>query len=141
MKKLYDQLYVAGQLTADDFEHIAAAGIKTIINNRPDNEAAEQLGHEPAAKLAAALGMAYHYLPMQNGVPLPPILVEDFRRILNNADAPVLAHCRSGMRSSFIWALGQIAQGNVTVEQAITAASEAGIPLNNVRAILESAGD
>ena len=42
------------------------------------------------------------------------------------------------MRSSFIWALGKIADGNISVDQAIEVAAAAGIPLNNARAVLES---
>ena len=69
---------------------------------------------------------------------MPENLVNDFKTVLQNADDKVLAHCRSGMRSSFIWALGQIADGNISVDQAIEAAAAAGIPLNNARAVLEN---
>lgn len=138
MKKLYEQIYVAGQLDKDDFARAAEAGIKTIINNRPDNEEAGQIPYQQAAQLASDLGMDYHYLPMENGKPLPPTLVDDFKAVLDNTSEPVLAHCRSGMRSSFIWALGQIGAGNISPDQAIEAATGAGIPLNNARAVLES---
>ena len=43
MKHLYENIYVAGQLLADDFAELAQAGIKVVINNRPDNEEAGQL--------------------------------------------------------------------------------------------------
>ena len=73
-----------------------------------------------------------------NGQPLPENLVEDFKSIVNATDEPILTHCRSGMRSSFIWALGQIADGKVSVDQAVESAQNAGIPLANARAVLES---
>jgi uncharacterized protein (TIGR01244 family) len=69
---------------------------------------------------------------------MPPTLVDDFKSVLDGSNDPILAHCRSGMRSSFLWALGQIPEGNVTVDQAIEAAQAAGIPLGNARAALES---
>ena len=139
MKQLHKQLYVAGQISAIDFESLKLARIKIIINNRPDNEEPGQLNSTEAAKLAEQNGMSYHYLPMANGQPMPPTLVEDFKAIIESNDDAVLAHCRSGMRSSFIWALGQIPEGNISVDQAIEKAQAAGIPLGNARAVLESA--
>ncbi len=138
MKKLFENLFVTGQLQANDFANLAEQGFKTIINNRPDDEEAGQLPQQKAAKLAADLGMAYHYLPMANGQPLPANLVDEFRSAHQAAEGPVLAHCRSGMRSSFIWALGAIAAEEVGVDEAIQAGIDAGIPLNNARTVLES---
>lgn len=139
MQKLHKDLFVAGQIHANDFADFAEAGIKTIINNRPDNEQAGQLTQSQASELAAQHGIAYFYLPMANGQPMPPNLINDFKQILDNTDEPVLAHCRSGMRSSFIWALGQVANGALSVDEVIQAASNANIPLANYRAVLESA--
>ena len=138
MKHLHDDLYVAGQLNAEDFDGLAKSGIKTIINNRPDAEEPGQMDHLQAAELAAEHGIAYHYLPMANGQPLPPTLIDDFKAVLNATQDPVLAHCRSGMRSSLIWAMGQISDGVITPDQAIEAAGNAGIPLANARSVLES---
>jgi len=138
MKLLHDNIYVAGQLSLKDIEDAAEAGVSTIINNRPDNEEAGQLGHQEAAQLAEKLGIDYHFLPMVNGQPLPPTLVDDFKNAIDNSNGPVLAHCRSGMRSSFIWALGQISAGSISPDLAIEAGNNAGIPLHNARAVLES---
>ena len=137
MKQLFNNIYVAGQITANDFPELAEAGIKVIINNRPDNEEPGQFSAAQAQELAEKHGISYHYLPMANGQPLPENLVEDFKSIVNATDEPILTHCRSGMRSSFIWALGQIADGKVSVDQAVESAQNAGIPLSNARAVLE----
>lgn len=139
INQLYEHIYVAGQLSENDFKALAEQGIKTIINNRPDNEEANQLNHEKAAQLAADNGIHYYYLPMANGQPLSPQLIQEFKSIIDATTEPILAHCRSGMRSSFIWALGQIAVGAITAEQAIAAANSAGIPLQNARPVLEQA--
>ncbi|MFT6048159.1 MAG: hypothetical protein ACI9WC_003877 [Arenicella sp.] len=138
MTHLSDLLYVAGQLSTVDIQQAAAAGIKTIINNRPDDEEPGQLNHQDASSLASSLGLDYHYLPMPNGQPMPANLVDDFYKILEDSDQPVLAHCRSGMRSSVIWAMGQIKNGKTDPDQAIAAATAANIPLGNARALLES---
>ena len=138
MKHLHGNIYVSGQITADDFPALQEAGIKTIINNRPDGEEPGQLTAAQAAELAEQYGMLYHYLPMVNGQPLPDNLVPDFKTAVEANDEPVLIHCRSGMRSSFLWAMGQIPAGNISVDDAIAAAFAAGIPLGNARAVLES---
>jgi len=138
MKQLFNNIYVAGQITANDFPALAEAGIKIIINNRPDNEEPGQLSSVEAQALAQENGITYHYLPMANGQPLPENLVSDFKAIVDDNDAPILTHCRSGMRSSFLWALGQIPTGSISADQAIEAAHNAGIPLGNARAVLES---
>ena len=138
MKHLFDNIYVAGQISATDFPSLVEAGIKVIINNRPDNEEPGQLPSTDAQALAEQHSIEYHYLPMANGQPLPETLVSDFKAIVDKTDGLILTHCRSGMRSSFIWALGQIPEGNITVDQAIDSAQNAGIPLANARSVLES---
>ena len=139
MKHLHQNLFVGGQIIATDFASFKEAGINTIINNRPDNEEPGQLSSDEAKRLASKHDINYHYLPMANGQPLSANLVDDFKAALESTDGGVLAHCRSGMRSSFIWALGQIPTGSVSVDDAIGKAEKAGIPLANARAVLESA--
>jgi len=140
MKHLHENLYVAGQISAQDFEQLAKAGIKIIINNRPDNEEPNQLSAEQASELAKSHDIEYHFLPMSNNQPLTQETVDSFKNIVDSSSDSILAHCRSGMRSTFIWALGQLVSDNITVDQAIEAATQAGIPLANQRAILESVG-
>jgi len=142
MKHLHDNIYVGGQINATDFPKIKDAGISMIINNRPDDEEPGQLSAAEAAQLASEHQLEYHSLPMANGQPLPDNLVHDFKALIEkskNDNVSVLAHCRSGMRSSFIWALGQIPTGSISVDEAIEKAQAAGIPLANARAVLESA--
>ena len=138
MKPLYKNILVGGQIDPSSISQLKELGVSTIINNRPDNEETDQLSAAEARKLANDAGIEYVFLPMANGRPLPENLVEDFRNAVDNAEGNVLAHCRSGMRSSFIWALGAIAAGEVDVDQAINAAQNAGIPLQNARSVLQS---
>lgn len=140
MKHLHKNLYVAGQINADDLHRLKEAGITTIINNRPDHEEPGQLTHADASALAEELGLNYVFLPMANGQPLPANIVSEFKAVLESADGEVLAHCRSGMRSSVIWALGAVGAGDVTVEEAIEKGRAAGIPLHNARGLLQSIG-
>ena len=54
----------AGKLDRADIEALADAGVRTIVNNRPDGEDPGQLAAEEARLLAEARGIAYHHIPI-----------------------------------------------------------------------------
>src|SRR5215213_7506519 len=54
----------AGKLDRADIEALADAGIRTIVNNRPDDEDPGQLAAEEARLLAETRGIAYHHIPI-----------------------------------------------------------------------------
>ncbi len=108
-KRLTDEVWVAGQLGEADFEAAASAGVRTIVNNRPDGEAVDQLPDARARDAAARAGLAYHHLPVANGG-LTIETVEAMRAVLEEAEAPVLAYCTSGTRSTFLWAFASAAE-------------------------------
>jgi sulfide:quinone oxidoreductase len=103
-------LTAAGALSADDIEALAAAGVKTIVNNRPDGEDPGQLPADDARRLAAAHGIAYHHIPFV-GATLTPADIDAFDAVLKSASRPLVAHCRSGTRSTMIWALTRMREG------------------------------
>lgn len=49
--------FVTGQITADSLKVIAELGFKSIVNNRPDGEAAERPRSDDLAVVAAELGI------------------------------------------------------------------------------------
>ena len=57
-------LSVAGRLDRADIDALARAGVRTIINNRPDDEDPGQLPAAEAQQLAEAQGIAYHHIPI-----------------------------------------------------------------------------
>jgi sulfide:quinone oxidoreductase len=103
-------LTAAGALSGDDIEELAKAGVKTVINNRPDNEDAGQLAADEARRLCAARGIAYHHIPFVAAT-LTRDDIDTFEQVLASAAHPVVAHCRSGTRSTMIWALTRMRQG------------------------------
>lgn len=96
----------AGQLTAEDMAIAAELGFRSIINNRPDGEAAGQPTSEELEAAAKLAGLAYHYLPV---VPnqVTPDLLQQFADIYTQVDQPTLAFCRTGNRSTQVWAASQ----------------------------------
>lgn len=103
LSELEAQVYANGQLDAEDFAKLAANGVKTIVNNRPDGEDPDQLPAAEAERLSGELGMAYYFIPVgRDGV--TPQAAEAFAKILAEAQKPIIAYCRSGMRSSTLYA-------------------------------------
>src|SRR5213596_3464245 len=101
---------VSGRLDRSDLEALAAAGVRTIINNRPDGEDPGQLPAAEARRIAEAHGLAYHYIPI-TAATLSRADVDAFAATLCVAPAPVVAHCRSGTRSTLLWALVRMREG------------------------------
>jgi uncharacterized protein (TIGR01244 family) len=118
-------LTVSAQLRPEDFPLLASRGAAMVINNRPDGEEPRQLTAAQGAELAGRNGMEYRHLP----VVLPEISendIRDFAGAVAAATGPVHAHCRSGLRSVTLWALGQVTSERLTPEQAQQAVSGAG---------------
>ncbi|SIS73387.1 TIGR01244 family sulfur transferase [Phaeovulum vinaykumarii] len=100
---------VAPQIAIDDFDAIKAEGFRLVINNRPDNEVGADLASDKMRDAALAAGLDYVYLPYFSGNLTPP-LADAFAEILSQHAGPVLAYCRSGTRSSYLWGMAQAGQ-------------------------------
>ena len=103
-------LSVAGRLDRADIDALAAAGVRTIVNNRPDGEDPGQLPAAEARQLAEAHGIAYRHIPI-TAASLSRADVEAFAAALRDAPRPIVAHCRSGTRSTLLWALTRLREG------------------------------
>lgn len=120
IKKVSDQFSVSGQLMPEALPELKAAGVRTLICNRPDREAPDQPDHAALAARARELGMKLHYLPVVHDT-INAQNVEDFAALLQTADYPVHAWCRSGLRSITLWSLAQIKAGADPAKQIETA--------------------
>jgi uncharacterized protein (TIGR01244 family) len=103
-------LTATGALTADHIEALADSGVKTIINNRPDDEDPGQLPAAEARRLAETHGMTYIHIPM-TAQTLQPADVDAMDAAVKNSTQPIVAHCRSGTRTTLLWALGRVRAG------------------------------
>lgn len=125
---------VAEQLTAADIGAVAAAGFRSVINNRPDGEAPDQPASARLAAAATGRGLEYGYQPVVSG----QITAADaaaFGRLLSELPRPVLAFCRTGTRSSILWALSEAARR--PPEEILRSAAAAGYDLGGIRPQLE----
>lgn len=110
LSALAPELSVAGRLDHADIDTLAKAGVRTIINNRPDGEDPGQLSAVEARRIAEARGIAYYHIPITAGT-LSRGDVTAFAAVLQQASSPVVAHCRSGTRSALLWALTRMHEG------------------------------
>ncbi len=104
------RLSVAGRLDRADIDALAQAGVRTIVNNRPDGEDPGQLPAADARRIAESQGLVYHHIPI-TAATLSRADVDAFAAALRAAPAPVVAHCRSGTRSALLWALSRMREG------------------------------
>lgn len=133
MIALDDKVLVAGQIDPADLPAIAAAGVTLVINNRPDGE---ELGQPTDAEIAAAAraaGLDHRHIPVAGG--LSPNQVAAMAEALDGAAGKALAFCKSGTRSTYLWALARRQSGD-DGETLLSKAAAAGYDLGALRAYL-----
>lgn len=123
LRQITPEFAVTPQITPDEVPALAALGFRTIINNRPDEEIEDQLASHAMEAAARAAGLAYHHLPYYPGQ-MTPDLVQAFEAVMQTVQGPVLAYCRSGTRSSHLWAMSQA--GRMPLPEILGAAARAG---------------
>ncbi|WP_158880940.1 TIGR01244 family sulfur transferase [Rhodanobacter sp. L36] len=136
LKPLTGTLSVAPQIAADDLAALAALGFRSIVNNRPDGEAADQPAHALIAEEATRLGLACRHVPVIPGL-LQDADVTSFAAALDDMPTPMLAFCRTGTRSTMLWAL--VAARTRPVDDVVRMAADAGYDLEPMRTRLQQA--
>ncbi len=104
IEQISPSVSVSGEVGPDDLAAIARLGFRTIINNRPDGEAMDQPTSAAIEKAAHKLGLTYRHIPIVPG-DFPAEAVVEFAAVLMACEGPVLAFCKSGMRSKNMFAL------------------------------------
>lgn len=129
LKQITDRVSVTGQVLPDNVAQLKAAGFTTIVNNRPDGEEPGQPAGQEIAAAAEAQGLRYVEIPMgRDGV--TPEMVDQTRAALDESDGKVLCFCRTGTRSTTLWALAQA--GRMSSSDIVTAAANAGYDMNHL---------
>ncbi|MDX2306965.1 MAG: TIGR01244 family sulfur transferase [Hyphomicrobium sp.] len=129
LKKLTDDFWVAGQIAPSDVAQFRAQGFRSIIDNRPDGEGADQPGFAEVAAASKAEGLEARYLPVTMG------MVSDadalaFRMAIDQLPKPILAYCRSGTRSATLWSLAEA--GRRPMNEILARTGSAGFDMSGV---------
>ncbi|MBX9574731.1 MAG: TIGR01244 family phosphatase [Caulobacteraceae bacterium] len=135
-RKLTDGLSVSPQMPPDAMAEIAASGFRAVLVNRPDGEEPGQPSTDAMEAAARAAGLEFHRLP----VTMPSLSTEDaaaFSAALDELPGPVLAYCRTGTRSTALWALSQA--GKRPTDEILSIAAAAGYDLSMLRPRLDAA--
>ena len=123
IRHLAPGLSVSPQLLAQDIAGLKQAGFRAIICNRPDGEGADQPLFSEIERAAQEQGLQARYLPAESGKVTDEQGVL-FGELLASLPKPVLAYCRTGMRSTTMWALSEA--NRQPLPQIACAAQEAG---------------
>ena len=99
IQRLTSDIAVTAQLAPEVMAEAAAAGFRSIINNRPDFEGGPtQPTSESIEAAARAAGLDYAWLPVAPSLQTADEIAR-FAQMLATMPKPILAFCRSGTRS------------------------------------------
>ncbi len=118
------------QLTLADVTAARTMGVGLIVNNRPEGEAEDQTPGPAIEAAARAAGIDYLAIPISPGS-FDEAQVRAMVAALERADGKVLAYCRTGTRSTLLWALAQAANGE-PLEAIAAAAATAGYDVSPI---------
>ena len=129
VKRINDHVSVSPQISPEDIKTIKAQGFVAIINNRPDGESPDQPTSAAIEAAADEAGLSYHFIPLgREGVSSD--MIEKTKEVLEGSTGPVFCFCRSGTRSTTLWALSQA--GKAPANEIISAAAHAGYDVSHL---------
>ena len=126
-RRLDEAVLVAGQLSPGDIADAARLGVTLVVNNRPDGEEPDQPAGAEIGQAARSAGLEYCEIPVAGGI--APDQVEATARAIDGARGEVLLFCRSGTRSTWLWALARASRGD-DPDELVGRAAEAGFDLS-----------
>jgi uncharacterized protein (TIGR01244 family) len=100
-----EKLSISPQPQIGDFAELKQQGFTMVINNRPDGEDPAQPGSAAEEAAARNAGLAYVHIPVRS-TDMTDADARRFGEAIDQAPGPVVAHCRSGARSFYLWLLG-----------------------------------
>lgn len=106
IRHLTPELSVGPQIGVADIADLRRRGFRAVVGNRPDGESGDAPTWEEIRAAAEATGLAARQIPVLSGR-VTDADAEAFARALSELPKPVFAFCRSGTRSSTLWALSE----------------------------------
>jgi uncharacterized protein (TIGR01244 family) len=135
-RELSENVLASPQLTPADIGRARDEGVRLIVNNRPEGEAEDQTPGSAIEAAARAAGLDYTAIPIgRDG--FGEAQVRAMREALDRAEGKVLAYCRTGTRSTLLWALAEAASG-ADPEAIAAAAAAAGYDVAPVRTAMDA---
>jgi uncharacterized protein (TIGR01244 family) len=133
-RQITDSVFASPQIGTDAIAEAKALGIVRIINNRPEGESDDQTPGDEIEAAAREAGIDYVAIPVTHSG-FSQTQVDAMEHALT-VDGPVLAYCRSGTRSTLLWALARAKAGDSPAVIASKAAG-AGYDVTPIRQLIE----
>lgn len=108
--QLARNVFIGPQISGDDLICLRNEGFTDVICNRPDEEHPQGMTAEKLGEISARLGVSFHYHPVAPGTAFDDA-AEKLGTIAARSNTRVFAYCRTGARSSKIWALSNTCDG------------------------------
>ncbi|MCT2557666.1 TIGR01244 family sulfur transferase [Tsuneonella sp. YG55] len=135
-RQLSDSMYASPQIGTADVAAAKEIGVALIVNNRPEGESDDQVPGPAIEAAARDAGIDYLAIPITHaGFSHPQVAA--LAAALEKADGPVLGYCRSGTRSTLLWALARASLGDDPAALA-DAAARAGYDVAPVRPAMDA---
>lgn len=115
---LSDTLTVSAQVHKKDLEQLRSRGVTILVCNRPDAESQDQPAVQELMDTAERLGIEVIAMPFRSGEQTAEQVTE-FAQLLSSAQAAgkkVHAYCRTGNRSTCLWAAASVSHGDSPAE-------------------------
>jgi uncharacterized protein (TIGR01244 family) len=134
-RTLDESIMVAPQISMDAVAAAVDEGVTLIINNRPEGESDDQTDGPTIEAQARAAGLNYVAIPVTHAG-FSQWQVEAMAAALEGANGKVLAYCRSGTRSTLLWALARASKGEHP-DVLSAKAAQAGYDLTPIRTMID----
>ncbi|QIG78664.1 TIGR01244 family sulfur transferase [Stakelama tenebrarum] len=135
-RKIDSNFTASPQITPEQVADIKAAGFTTLVCNRPDGEEEGQPRSADVRAAAQEAGLHWEFIPV-TAAGFSGNQVEAMVDTLKTSDGPVFAYCRSGTRSTNLWALARASEGD-DPETLTAAAANGGYDISAIRPLLDT---
>lgn len=111
--RLGETFSVSAQVQVEDLNALREQGITTLVCNRPDGESEDQVAVAELEQAAKALGMNLVHMPFKSGEQTPQQVAElaEMIRLTEGGSEKLHAFCRTGNRSTCLWAAARVSSG------------------------------
>jgi uncharacterized protein (TIGR01244 family) len=135
-RRLSDSMLASPQITVADVAAAREQGVTLIVNNRPEGESDDQTSGPEIESAARAAGIDYLAIPITHAGFSHPQVVK-LAEAMEQTEGTVLGYCRSGTRSTLLWALARASMGD-RPEALTAAAAAAGYDVSPVRPAMDA---
>jgi len=135
-RRLSDTMLASPQITVEDVAAAKDEGVTLIVNNRPEGESDDQTPGAQIEAAARAAGIDYLAIPVTHaGFSHPQVTT--LADAIGRTEGAVLGYCRSGTRSTLLWALARASMGD-DPDALAAAAAGAGYDVASVRPAMDA---